>query len=140
LPGKNNNMIPLTRPTLPKLKSIQEKLRDVFRTGMLTNNKYVKEFEKQSAEFLGVKNVAAVANGTSALILSFKCLDLTGEVIMPSFTFTSGGHALLWCGLKPVFADINRQTFNIEPVQIEKKITKKQARFWLPMFSATPAR
>ncbi|MFH1968248.1 MAG: DegT/DnrJ/EryC1/StrS family aminotransferase [bacterium] len=118
-------MIPLTRPTLPKLKSIQEKLRDVFKTGMLTNNKYVKEFEKQSAEFLGVKNVAAVANGTSALILSFKCLDLTGEVIMPSFTFTSGGHALLWCGLKPVFADINRQTFNIEPAQIEKKITKK---------------
>ncbi len=117
-------MIPLTRPTLPKLKSVQGKLKDIFETGMMTNGKYVKEFELKCAKFLGAKNVVAVSSGTSALILSLKCLDLKGEIILPSFTFTSTGHALLWCGLKPVFADINKETFNIDPAEIEKKITK----------------
>ncbi len=117
-------MIPLTRPTLPKLKFVQGKLNDVFKTGMMTNAKYVKEFELKCAKFLGVENVVAVSSGTSALMLSLKCLNLKGEVILSSFTFTSTGHALLWCGLKPVFADIDKETFNMDPAEIEKKITK----------------
>lgn len=118
-------MIPLLKPTLPKLRSIQNKIRDAFETGMLTNAKYVKEFEAMCAKFLGIRNVIAVSNGTSALILSLKCLGLKGEVILPSFTFTSGGHSLLWCGLAPVFVDIDPETFNINPASIEKKISKK---------------
>lgn len=122
---RKNNIIPLVRPTLPKLSSIQKKVEDVFKSGMLTNAKYVADFEKKCAEFLDIHDAAAVSNGTSALMLVFKCLNLKGEVILPSFTFTSTGHALLWCGLKPIFADINKETFNIDPAQIEKKITKE---------------
>ncbi len=118
-------MIPLARPTLPKLTSIQSKLKEIFKTGMLTNGKYVNEFERRCAKFLGVKNVVAVSNGTAAIVLSLKCLGLKGEVILPSFTFTSGAHSLLWCGLTPVFADIDPETFNIDPASIEKKITSK---------------
>lgn len=118
-------MIPLTRPTLPKLSSIQKKLRDSFKSGMITNSKYVKEFEQRTAAFLGVRNTVAVVSGTSAIILSLKCLELKGEVILPSFTFTSDGHSLIWCGLTPVFVDINPETFNIDPDLIKEKITSK---------------
>ena len=118
-------MIPLARPTLPKLNSMQRKMQDIFKSGMLTNAKYVAEFEKEAAKFLGVKNTVAVSSGTAALTLVLKCLQLKGEVILPSFTFTSGASALLWCGLTPVFADIDPETFNIDPNSIEKKITKK---------------
>ncbi len=118
-------MIPLLRPALPELKSLQSKLKDVFKSGMLTNAKYVREFEERCAKFLAVKEVVALANGTSAIILSLKCLGIKGEVILPSFTFTSTAHSLLWCGLKPVFIDIDKETFNIDPSLIEEKITSK---------------
>jgi len=118
-------MIPLTRPTLPKLETLYSKLKNIFKTGMITESKYREEFEKRCADFLGVKYVVAVGSGTSALILTIKCLDLKGEILLPSFTFTSDGHALLWCGLKPVFVDINPRTFNINSSLIEKKITSK---------------
>lgn len=110
---------------MPKLNSIQGKLKDVFKTGIITDGKYVRKFEEQCAKFLKTKNVVAVSSGTSALILAIKCLNLKGEVILPSFTFTSGGHSLLWCQLAPVFADINPKTFNIDPDSIESKITQK---------------
>ena len=118
-------MIPLVRPTLPKLSSIQKKIRDTLRSGMITNSKYVREFEQKCAKFLGVKSVVAVSSGTSALILSLKCLGIKNEVIIPSFTFASGGHSLLWLGLIPVFADVDKETFNIDPASIKKKITSK---------------
>jgi len=110
---------------LPKLASIQSRLKEIFRTGQITNGKYVHELEEKSASFLGVENAVAVSSGTSGLMLAIRCLELKGEVIIPSFTFTSGGHALLWCGLTPVFADINPRTFNIDPDSIESKITER---------------
>lgn len=119
-------MIPLTRPTLPKLNtSFLRRVEDIFRTGMITNAKYVEEFERACAKLLGVKHIVAVSSGTSALILAMKLLELKGEVILPSFTFASGGHSLLWCGLEPVFADINPRTVNLDPAAIEKKITSR---------------
>lgn len=120
-------MIPLTRPTLPKIKTIKSKLKNIFDTGMITNSKYVKEFEKRCADFLEVKNAVAVSSGTAALVLSLKALNLKGEVILPSFTFTSAGHSLLWCGLKPVFIDIDPRNFNIDADLLEKKITSETA-------------
>ncbi len=133
-------MIPLTRPTLPKSKVVEKKLNDIFKTGMLTNGKYVGEFERQCAGFLGAKNVTAVASGTAAIMLSLKCLNLKGEVILPSFNFTSDGHALLWCGLEPVFVDIDRETFNIDPAQIEKKITKRTSAIMATHVFGNPCR
>ena len=96
----------------------------IFKSGMLTNAKYVEAFENQCARYLDVDDAVAMSHGTSALMLVVKCLDLKGEVILPSFTFTSTGHALLWNNIKPVFIDIDPETFNIDPRLIEKKITK----------------
>jgi dTDP-4-amino-4,6-dideoxygalactose transaminase len=117
-------MIPLTRPTLPKSNFLNDKIKDVFKTGMLTESKFTREFESRCAKFLHVKHVIAVSSGTNALLLTLRCLGLKGEVILPSFTFTSDGHVLLWSNLKPVFVDIDPSTFNIDPSFIEKKITK----------------
>jgi dTDP-4-amino-4,6-dideoxygalactose transaminase len=58
-------------------------------------------------------------------MLALKALDLKGEVILPSYTFSATGHAVVWNGLKPVFADINPKTFNIDPDDVERKITDK---------------
>ncbi len=118
-------MIPYTRPTLPKLTSMYPKLKRIFASGMITDFTYAREFEKKCADFFGVKHVIAVSSATSAIMLVLKCLDIKGEVIVPSFTFSAGGHALLWCGLKPVFVDIDPNTFNMDSSAIEKKITKK---------------
>jgi len=118
-------MIYLNRPYTPKIEKLQKKFEEVLNSGMLTNSKYVKEFENECAKFLGVKNTIATSNGTSALILALKCLGIKGEVILPSFTYSSDGHCLLWLGLKPIFADIDPQTLNIDPDSIEKKITSK---------------
>jgi len=118
-------MIPLARPTLPRLSSIQNKLKNIFKSGMLTNARYVKEFELGCAKFLDVENAVAVSSGTAALILVLKCLKLKGEVILSSFSFTSDASALLQCGLTPVFVDIDPGTFNIDPDLIQKKINSK---------------
>ncbi|MAF43245.1 MAG: hypothetical protein CMI54_03620 [Parcubacteria group bacterium] len=118
-------MIPLARPTLAKLSSLNKKLRDVLETGMITESKYVKSFERMAARFLGVKHVIATSSGTNALLLVLKSLNLKGEVLLPSFTFTSDGHVLLWNRLYPVFVDIDPRTFNMDPDLVEGKIRKK---------------
>lgn len=122
---KKRKFIPLTRPTLPKVEKLVCRLKEVFESGMITNHKYVRLFEEKCAKYLGVKYAVAVSCGTSALLITLKCLDIKGEVILPSFTFTSGGHSLLLSGIKPVFADINLETYNLDPLDVVKKITKK---------------
>ena len=77
------------------------------------------------ADHLGVKNVICVANGSLALQLAYKVLDLKDEVITTPFSFVSTTSTIVWQGLNPVFADIDPQTFNINPSEIEQKITDK---------------
>lgn len=122
---KSSPLIPLARPALPEIGVLIPKLAEIFSTGIITEGKYVHTFEKQCQKYLEAKFVTAVSNGTSALILLLRSLNIKGEVILPSFTYSSCAHALLWCGLKPVFVDINRTTFNIDPQSIEEKITHK---------------
>jgi len=66
-----------------------------------------------------VEEVVAVSSGTSGLILVFRCLSLAGAVVLPSFTFMASGHAVLWNGLTPVFADCSIETRNLDPVSAE---------------------
>lgn len=119
------NFIPLTRPALPELNDIKPMIKEILKSGMITEHKFVNLFEKKCAEFLGVKYAIVTSSGTCALLLALKCLRLKGEVIIPSFTYTSDAHALLWCGLKPVFADIDPETFTLDPKAVLKKISKK---------------
>lgn len=115
-------MIPIMQPTLPAFDAIADRLREIMANGWITNGKYVEEFENSCADYLEVAHVVAVSSGTMALIAAVKCLDLTGEVIIPSFTWCASAHALLWNNVKPVFVDIDLDTFNIDISKVEAAI------------------
>jgi len=115
--------VPISSSTLPEYGSVEERYKDIFDSGMITNFKYVKEYERRMAEYLGVAEAVAVSSCTSGLLLTLKCLDLEGEVIVPSFTFSVTGHVLAWNGLRPVYVDIDRETCLIDPNEVEKAIT-----------------
>ena len=83
----------------------------------------VREFEERIARELGVKHCLATCNGTTALMLAIRGLDLKGEVIVPSFTFVATAHALQWQQTRPVFCDILPETHNLDPADVERCIT-----------------
>lgn len=120
-----DRVIPINKPKVPDLKCMLEEYQEVFDNGMLTNHKYVGMFEERLKEYLRAENVVGVSCCTSGLMLVAKCLGLTGEVIVPSFTFPATVHSLIWNNLTPVFVDCDPETFNLDVDEVEKKITKK---------------
>jgi len=115
----------IIRPTLFDPAEMMAELREIFSSGNVTVSKCVKLFEQECARYLGVKEAVAVSSATSGLMLAVKALGLTGEVIVPSFTFTATVHSLVWNGLTPVFVDCEEGTYNINVKDVEKKITPK---------------
>ncbi len=93
----------------------------------LTGGQKAVEFEKRFADYIGVKYAIAVTNGTTALHLAMRALGIRegDEVIVPTFTFVATANAPMFCGARPVFADINERTFNISLESILVKIAKK---------------
>ncbi len=75
------------------------------------------------ADYLGVEHLSLFANGTLALVTALQALRITGEVITTPFSFVATTHSLLWNGIKPVFVDIDPETFNLDPENIEAAIT-----------------
>lgn len=120
-----DDLLPFTRPTLSGTANLLKKYLEVFKSGMITNSKYVKEFETKVKKHLGVKYAIALNSCTSGLMLILKALNIKGEVIIPSFTFYATGHAVLWNNLTPVLVDCNKNTYVIDPSAIEKAITPK---------------
>ena len=121
-----SEIVPIVSPTLPKLEDIKDKVSRILETGMITNfSQNMKEFENKVAQYLNVQHTVALSNATSGLMLVPKVLNLKGEVITTSFTFHSTVHALMWNGLTPFFVDINNETYNINPRNIESKITDR---------------
>jgi dTDP-4-amino-4,6-dideoxygalactose transaminase len=119
------NMINVTKTDMPPIKDYIECLEELWESKWVTNNgKFVQAFETKLQEYLKVKNISPVANGTLALHVALKVLEIRGEVITTPFTFPTTTNVLLWEGLTPVFADIDPQTWNIDPVDIEEKITE----------------
>lgn len=113
-------------PNLPERKAFLRRINEIFDRRRLTNNgPFVTEMEKRVADYLGVKHCVAVCNGTAALEIVCKALDLKGEVICPSFTFIATAHALEWLGLRPVFCDVDPKTHNIDPARAKELITGK---------------
>ena len=114
------------RPNIGNRHDFEERLADILDRHWLTNGgRYVSDFEKRIAEIVGVEHCVAMCNATVGLEIAIRALDLTGEVIVPSFTFIATAHALKWQGITPVFCDIDRNTYNIDPAAVEKLITKK---------------
>src|SRR5437660_10633720 len=102
------------------------RVNEIFDRRWLSNDgPVVKEFEKRICEFAGVKHCVAMCNATVALEIAFRALEFEGEVILPSFTFVATAHALQWQEITPVFADIDPQTYNLDPAAIERLITPR---------------
>jgi dTDP-4-amino-4,6-dideoxygalactose transaminase len=116
--------INIVSPVLPGLDEIALRVSEILATGNLTNDsRYVRRFEREVAAYLDGPRVVAVANATLGLMLVLQALDLKGEVIVPSFTFSATVHALLWNSLKPVFADIDPRTYHLDPRRVAERIT-----------------
>lgn len=124
MPEAFSNPIHITRPLLPALADVQQMIETIWSSGQLSNNgEMVRSLEKEMADYLAVDRLSVFANGTIALELACKVLDLTGEVITTPFTFAATVHSLALNGLKPVFCDIEEDTFNLDPELIESLIT-----------------
>jgi len=98
----------------------------MFDSGRLANGgPLVEELERRLAEHLGVRHCLAICNGTVALEIAIRALDLSGEVIVPSYTFVATAHALYWQGITPVFADIDADTHNLSPAAVRRMISSR---------------
>lgn len=112
-------------PTIPPLEHVLNIYRAVYENGALTNSAIVARFESALAERIGVRHCIAVSSCTSGLMLVLRSLGLAGEVILPSFTFFATGHAVVWNSLTPVFADIDRKSWTVDPADVERLITSR---------------
>ncbi len=112
------------RPNLGDRARLQERIDGMLDARWFSNGgPLVMEFEQQIARTIGVKHCIATCNGTTALMLAIRGLDMRGEVIVPSFTFVATAHALQWQQTKPVFCDIDPMTHNLDPADVERRIT-----------------
>jgi len=119
-------MIPVTKTWLPDKKKYLAYIDNIYQNNWVTNRgPLVRELEIRLAEYLGVKNVILVANGTMALETAYRLLKLKGDVITTPFSFVATTSSLVVNGLNPIFADIDPNTFNIDPNNVEHTITSK---------------
>lgn len=121
---KLNKPIYVTQPALPPLDEFIVSLKQIWDNKILTNNgPFHQQFEKELADYLGVKYISLFSNGTLALITALQALKITGEVITTPFSFVATAHSLWWNGIKPVFVDIEADFCNIDAEKIEAAIT-----------------
>ncbi len=114
------------RPNIGDRQRLLDRINDLLDRRWFTNNgPFVREFEQTVADVLGVKHCVAMSNGTVALEIAIRALGLTGEVIVPAFTFVATAHALQWQEITPVFCDIDPRTHNMDPLQVERLITPR---------------
>lgn len=120
-----NKPIYVTMPTLAPQAEVDELLKGVWESGIMTHNgPLVQRFEKEVCEHLGVPKMVACCNGTLALQMAIKALGKTGEIITSPFTFIATISSIMWEHCTPVFVDIDPETLNIDPKKIEERITR----------------
>lgn len=114
------------RPNMGNKAAFMAYVEQIFDNQWLTNNgPLVQQLEQRIADYHQVKHCVAMCNGTIALEIAIRALELTGEVILPSYTFIATAHALHWQGITPVFADIDPITHCLNPEAVRKMITPK---------------
>jgi perosamine synthetase len=120
-----NRKIPIAKPDFGREE--EAAVKEVLESGILASGPRTKQFEKEFAGYIGVEHAVAVANGTVALDVALKALNLGpgDEVITSAFSFIASGNCILFQNAKPVFADIDPRTFNIDPSDVAEKITAK---------------
>lgn len=124
--NKSEEKILVTKPYLPPLKEFNILLEDIWKTKSLTNRgKYHQKFETELSKHLNVPYVSLFSNGTLALLTALQTKKISGEVITTPYSFVATSHALWWNNLRPVYVDINRKTYTLDPNKIESAITQQ---------------
>lgn len=116
----------VTKPVLPDLEDFVDCLKDIWKTGVLTNGgPFHERLERELEAYLGVKHVSLFNNGTIALLAALRSLEIRGQVITTPYSFVATSHSLIWNGIEPVFVDIDPITLNLDPNKIEEAITSE---------------
>lgn len=117
-----------------------EAVVNVLKSDFLTTGPIIEEFERKVAEYTGTKYAVAIANGTAALHAACYAAEIGAgdEVITTPITFAASANCALYCGATPVFADIDAKTYNIDPQDIERKITEKTKAIVAVHFTGQP--
>jgi dTDP-4-amino-4,6-dideoxygalactose transaminase len=124
--SEKSNKIFVTQPSLPPLSEFTELLEQIWENKILTNKgPFYRKLEKEISDYLGVKHITLFTNGTLALLTALQALEVKGEVITTPYSFIATTNALWWNNIKPVFVDIEPETFNLDPSKIEAAITSK---------------
>lgn len=119
-------MINVTKPFLPPMAEYEALLEGIWKRNWLTNNgPLVNELELKLKEYLNVSHLLYLNNGTIALQIAIKALELKGEIITTPFSYVATSSSIVWEGCKPVFVDIHPLSFNIDPGKIEAAVTKE---------------
>ena len=119
-------MINVTKTYLPPLAEFQHYVERIWESNQLTNNgQFVRELEQKLKDYLGVKHCLFVSNGTIAIQIALKVLNISQDVITTPFSYCATTHSLIWENCKPVFADILTTDFCIDPQKVEEQITEK---------------
>jgi dTDP-4-amino-4,6-dideoxygalactose transaminase len=114
------------RPNNGNRDRLTERINNILDSRWLTNGgPYEQEFERRIADLAGVKYCVAMCNATVALEIAIRALGLSGEVIVPAFTFIATAHALQWQEITPVFCDIDPRTHTLDPKKVEQLITPR---------------
>src|SRR6476620_327793 len=132
-------MIPIARPYLTADEA--QAAYDTILTGWITQGPKVQEFEEKFAAYTGAKYAVAVSNCTTALHLAMIVAGVGAgdEVICPSMTYVATANCIKYVGAKPVFAEVNQSTYNIDVADVEKKITSKTKAILIVHQIGTPA-
>lgn len=114
------------RPNLGDRVVLLSMIEDMLDRRWFTNDgPYVQQLEQEIGSRLGVSNVVAMCNGTVALEIATRALGLSGEVIVPSFTFVATAHALQWQEITPIFCDVDANSHTLDPDRVEQLITPR---------------
>lgn len=116
----------VTKTFLPPLEEFKEMLDEIWRTHIVTNDgPFYKQFEQDLRQYTGISNVVCLGNGTLALQIVVRTLKLSGEIITSPFSHVATSGAMVWENCKPIFVDIDPDSFNMNPENIESKINEK---------------
>ncbi|WP_442906272.1 DegT/DnrJ/EryC1/StrS family aminotransferase [Janthinobacterium sp. P210006] len=122
--AQKNKPVYVTQPLLPPLEDFLPYLETIWDNKILTNGgPFHQQLEQALCDYLGVKHICLFANGTLALMTALQALRINGEVITTPYSFVATAHSLLWNNIKPVFADIEPHSLNLDPGKIEAAIT-----------------
>lgn len=130
--------IPLARPAVTDPSAVAQDVERILKSGVLTNGPYVRELEHRAAEYLGVRECIAVSSCTAGIMLLLRAAGLTGDVVVPSFTFAATAHGVAWNGLHPVFADVDPSTLTLSPDAVRRAMGVRTSAILATHIFGTP--